>query len=76
VVGVAEVVHFIKEVKLNYLRDNYRTGFGLLKGKLETDAIKKLVAEINQAIFDFTTNEKVKILRQTDDGVVETIPHS
>jgi len=47
-----------------------------LKGKLETDAIKKLVAEINQAIFDFTTNEKVKILRQTDDGVVETIPHS
>lgn len=64
---MSEEVHFIKEVKLNYLRDNYRTGFGIFKEKLDRDAIKRLVAEINQAIFDLATKDIVSLSRMSED---------
>ena len=70
-----EVMHFRKRVKLNYLRGNYKTGFGIFKDKLSKDAIKRLVAEINQAIFDTVTTKEVKIYRDTGDKVFEfTMP--
>lgn len=70
-----EVIHFRKRVKLNYLRGNYKTGFGLFKDKLSKDAIKRLVAEINQAIFDTVTKNEVRIYRDLGDKVFEfTMP--